>query len=187
MDAFDSRKPYSVRDLLQWKSFSDSLSVFASVNFFFLLLTVYEFPLASLLAYLLLGYVACLYGLQLLGYKIYAEDEDEYEFVSREMVEAVLSIAHKQTNALLKGVANMGFDETFAQVLLALFLGVYLAGMFSLAGFVWLVAFLAFTLPAVYAANEGLVSAQVGAAKDAYTKYREVALRSIPRAKSLRS
>lgn len=174
-----------MRDLLQWKSFPDSLSVFASVNFFFLLLTVYEFPLASLLAYLLLGYVACLYGLQLLGYKIY--DEDDYEFVSREMVEAVLSTAHKQTNALLKGVANMGFDETFAQVLLALFLGVYLAGMFSLAGFLWLAAFLAFTLPPVYAANEGLVSAQVGAAKDAYTKYREVALRSIPRAKSLRS
>lgn len=185
MDAFDSRKPYSVRDLLQWKSFSDSLSIFASVNFFFLLLTVYEFPLASLLAYLLLGYVACLYGLQLLGYKI--NTEDDYEFVSREVVEAVLSTTHKQTNALLKQVANMGFDETFVQVLLALFLGVYFAGMFSLAGFMWLVAFLAFTLPPAYAANEGLVSAQVGAAKDAYTKYREVALRSIPRAKSLRS
>lgn len=186
MDAFDSRKPYLVRDLLQWKSFSDSLSVFASVNFFFLLLTVYEFPLASLLAYLLLGYVACLYGLQLLGYKIYT-DEDNYEFVSREVVEAVLSLTHKQTNALLKQVANMGFDETFVQVLLALFLGVYVAGMFSLAGFLWLVAFLAFTLPPVYATNEGLVSAQVGAAKEAYTKYREVALRSIPRAKSVRS
>ena len=185
MDAFDSRKPYLVRDLLQWKSFSDSLSIFASVNFFFLLLTVYEFPLASLLAYLLLGYVACLYGLQLLGYKI--NTEDDYEFVSREVVEAVLSTTHKQTNALLKQVANMGFDETFVQVLLGLFLGVYLAGMFSLAGFLWLVAFLAFTLPPVYAMNEGLVSAQVGAAKEAYTKYREAALRSIPRAKSLQS
>ena len=146
---------------------------------------MYEFSLASLLAYLLLGYVACLYALQLLGYTIHTEDN--YEFVSRELVEGVLTSAHKHTNALLRGVANMGFDETFLQVLLALFLGVYLAQLFSLAGFMWLVTYLAFAFPPLYAANQGMVSAQVGTVKNVYSKYRDVALRSIPRAKSTQS
>jgi hypothetical protein len=185
MDAFDQRKFHIVKDLLLWKSSLDSLSVFASFNFFFLLLLVYQFPLATLVAYILLGYLGCLYLLQLVGYSI--STEDDYEFISRDLIASTLSLVHEKSNAVLRGISEMSMDETFVQVLLALFLGVYVAQMVSFAGFVWLSTFLAFTVPALYKTYEDFVDGQLSTASKAYSQYKELALRSIPRAKSVRS
>lgn len=183
MDAFKPRKFYSVLDLLTWKSLPDSLGVFASLNFFFLLLTVYDFSLVSLVAYLLLGYLATLYLLQVLGNPIHTDDD--YEFVSREIIEKTLATVHAKSNALLRGVSEMSMDETFVQVLLGLFLCVYLTQMFSCAGFLWLVAFSAFTLPLAYSTNSDLVDSQLKTVRGLYTNYKELAMRSIPRASSV--
>ena len=166
-----------------WKTFHESLSVFASLNFFFLLLTVYDFPLASLLAYLLLGYLGVLYLLQLLGNPIHTDDK--YEYVSREVIEKTLATVHEKTNALLRGVREMTMDEAFVQVLLGLFLAVYLAQMLSCSGFVWLLVLGAFTLPAAYEGRKELVSENLEKLRALYTKYKEMALKNIPRASSV--
>ena len=173
-----------VASIFTWSDPIKSGFVFGSLNLFFLQTVLLEEPAISVLANVF--FIVSVVGIVLnyMGKDDQANDDDEYEYVSRETFESLILLAENLLSKLLgAGSSDIGLLQSFLACMVLYYVGM----LFSLGALLWLLTIGAFSVPLLYAQNQEMVDGMLGQGKSVFSNYSTMAMEFIPRAKSAKS
>lgn len=171
-----------VLDILSWKEPILSGLVFGCLNLAFYLLVFCDSSLLYILGYIALAHIGVVLVYQTINPQKFPDDE--YEFISREVIEELISFGNNLIHKTLGKIYSLKSSEDLVQVLITLFIATFFSGIFSTTGFLWLATILGFSVPKLFKTNQTQVETQIEFIKTKFNDIKSQATSNIPRAKS---
>lgn len=171
-----------VVSVLRWDDPKLSTLAVSCLTSFFYLLAVQGYSLVGLVSWVLLVHLVVLYALQTLYPNKFPDDD--YEFVSRELLEDLITYGYNSANSMIKAFLSPRSTEKFIQLLLGLVLFSFVSQLFSTEGFLWTLAVLSFVATPLYKMKSEEINSALEIANQQWTTIKNQAIDKIPKSSS---